>query len=334
MDNLKFTVIRETDKLIISTRDRKRQLYQCVATEYKTHQSPKVMLTDEAFVDMLLEKLSDECKYTYEPNTGHILLSIPLIKDRLDARFELVPNQEEGEIDYKAQIKELQDEIDRLEPYEIIETHEYPKWNTLDEFRKLPGFKYIEAGMDWRSHLRVVNDSKKEESKRDRFFKCNDMYVGFRKPGTHNIQNQTETGTGIIGDPFCKWTTIIDESSDNDLNKVIGYVLERYKRSVVIICRDIYLSVHIRNYMLDYLRGWIILNLNLLIGRQAYYEIHIDKNRGTVKIIIKRLKNPIFTFDCTDIIGDDKISLYKMHTIPMKLFVDTGVHYVPTLDNY
>jgi hypothetical protein len=314
MDSLEFTVTREPDKLIISAKDRIGQTYRCIVTNYKTPQYPKVMLTDEAFADTVLEELS-KCRYGYDQKANHVLASIPLIKNKLDARFILIPVPEEGEADYKTQLQELRIALDRLEPYEVIETHTYPQWDTLDEFKRLPDFKYFDAAENWRSYLKPLNGFM--------FFKTGQMFVQFRERAADNGYLEYSTNRILTPDIGGKWITEIRD--DPNYERLKG--VHKFDIRAQVIDGSKGVSYYIKEYIREYMMGWCILNLHMIIAADPYFEVHIDKSRSLIRIIIKRLKTMKWNLSRMTQVGEGQI-IYTMSSLKMKAMFINGSKFI------
>lgn len=285
--------------LTVYTITRQDVQYQTVVN-LKECQKPKPFLIEEACKEIIIDKCS-ELSYKYDEEKDLINCKIHLMKNNY---IELNLTRVNSKLDAEREIAKLKAKIDELEPYEIIHEHVYPTWNSLEEFMKLPGFKYFEA---------AENDAK--------YYKSDEVLTQHRTTldGTYYIGiYQGKYKYGFARDslgPFnmggaryiieydkrpdihYKYGSSHEKIEDNpasiqdrDLLETISDVYKdkqyrHFPRSVKgIAVNAAQINGYVYHYIQKYVYGWILLNHELVVPRHFYYTINVRNNQCFIKI--------------------------------------------------
>jgi hypothetical protein len=198
------------------------------------------------------------------------------IEDRFRQLDELVEILDESDI------LERLTRLEQLEPYEVIHEHWYPKWDTLDELKKLDSFKYLESCWNWRNHHQrnayTVNNTIRVLVYLGEL--NNLKYIFGRKEYESPVCDKelydiTESGYGlgsIYYDSFLP---------HRDLH--IRYVY--FDSSTIKLVSDkLNICIKLNYYIINYVSGWILLNHHLVAFRDPIFKIYIKDNKCRISI--------------------------------------------------
>jgi len=225
-------------------------------------------------------------------------------------------------------IEELQEKIQHLEQIiaslpkqdELIETHIYPSWDTYEDFKKLPSWKYFDTVENIGNYFVIVNKVSSESVFRDKY---NDKYVvmlyndstGGKVQINHNPPNQPFTynrfdfgymykGIGYISSPK-KETEMasIDYNyyhTYHGENKQETLFARTFHKNVKIhyYMRECQMSNPVRSYIEYFIAGWFLLNWQYHVSQEIYVNIEIT---DIVKINIYKSQKKILKSDANTI---------------------------------
>lgn len=241
----------------------------------------------------------------------------------------------DGEIDYIEEITRLKERIDELETKELIHVHDYPMWETYEDFTKLPGHKYIEAGLQPKDkyykkrethyflgeykniNYRIIKIEEQRETnylpnfdmRCDRQFNCNvskDYLWQFTWNENFNIEDryfESFNGTKSNGEKY--WINCINP----DVNQ-----RKCFDRSVKVIRTDGIPYIHqaVIWYINTYINGWILLNHAEVKLRSLHIVISLLGNKISINISLS--KKPEMIVDSNNLCANGK---YLFVSVPV-----------------
>jgi hypothetical protein len=205
-------------------------------------------------------------------------------------------------------IEELQEKIQHLEQIiaslpkqdELIETHIYPSWDTYEDFKKLPSWKYFDASENSANY--ILYDEKNGQLGKLRE-KYEDMWVRIRHNNDDHIRDQINYSyikyTGVNNWSFYipKKEVCMDSIDFNYYNKWgcgdINFP-SLFHRNLKIYNFKHIIAYPIYLYITNYIIGWFLLNWRQYVGYDIYIGIEITDK---VKINIFKKQNNIIGID-------------------------------------
>jgi hypothetical protein len=241
-------------------------------------------------------------------------------------------------------IEELQEKIQHLEQIiaslpkqdELIETHIYPSWDTYEDFKKLPSWKYFDASANSANYFIQVEEINRHSNKKPCIFrdKYNDKHVQFQYyKGKYDMIPQlydTPYSYKIISldDPLRRYFTI--GNGDDYVYKGSGYIAyptketemasidynyyhtyhgenkqetlfaRTFHKNVKIhyYTRECQIANPVRSYIQYFIAGWFLLNWQYHVSQEIYVNIEIT---DIVKINIYKSQKKILKSDANTI---------------------------------
>ena len=200
------------------------------------------------------------------------------IEDRFRQLDELVEILDESDI------LERLTRLEQLEPYEVIHEYWYPKWDTLDELKKMDCFKYLEACWNWRNHHQrnayTENNTLRVIVYLGELNNFKYIFGGYTDPAcTTELYDITQNGDGL--------GSIYYDSFLPHRDVHIRYVY--FDSSTIKLVSDqLNICVKLKYYITNYVSGWILLNHHLFAFRDPIYKVYIKDNK--CRIVIYRTK--------------------------------------------
>jgi hypothetical protein len=268
---------------------RNSTIYETEIMEFKSCQGAARILTDEGCEKYILKNINKaEC--TYDEDADKIVVMIPFE----DMHLRFILSRAGAEISVERRIEMLEKQIQQLDPYETVCFNEYPKWDTYEEFIKLPEFKYIKASWDFNKKEKLFQYDDFHYNIVGRLEQFNNLPVAmFSKQYIwYEVNLSKIAGIDGCGDIKCKETNICSKCF------MKGDDEEDYKSSVAVndrTCRFGHISKEWLRYCTEFIHGFLILEYRSFIYESIRVEL-IAKNT-TSKIIIKRSKNPVIIND-------------------------------------
>lgn len=296
MDNLTFTA--EVDVLnsvlTVSTTTRKGHKYQAEIKDFIVCQRPKDRLTKAACIEVIRDKLDrdDDLEYGYY-NVDDTIEVIIRYMPGYRIEFTLTRCAAPA-IDLEQELATLKKRLDDLETDEVVHVHKYPSWDSLDEFKKLPGFKFMEAAENPAKYFKQIPGSSV-------------LYLGeylgkFRymiagvTDATQTIEVPTVADRRTLGYYEgcnrvlygCTQDKELLETDGPEPHKNVPY--RYFPRSVkMVILPDITINQWVMRYITRYVYGWVILNHPMLAFRTVRVSIDV-KDGKDVYVSITRSK--------------------------------------------
>lgn len=300
MDNLIFAISNESkegtdNQITISTISRKGVRYSTTINDYLKCQKPKPMLTQDACAEFILENKSN-ITYIYDAKNDVIIVTIIVFEKKLS--LEVILNKSSGEASLEDICAALSARIDELEPYEIIHTFGYPGWNSLEEFRGLPDFKYFEASADPRRFLKKVGEE---------LLLIDDEFSYLI--GEHNSNAKYDTPASHISLLFENWTCAnMDKLYRIVIDPVQGPFINFNVSQPTHVVGGI--SYYLFYYIQWYTIGWILINFKWMAARNPIVDVIIKKSKVTINIL--RTKKQTYNTVINAIVRMPKIKIRKV----------------------
>ena len=312
MDNLKLMATFHpdmiTEKSFVSIHSTTRQGYRYEVALYDLSaiQFPKPFLQFDVCQQMILDHIQ-EFEYKYHSDTDQIEVRYVVIGKEFG--FRTLLQRVLQEVDWVAKVQDHDSRIDALEPYEILHEHVYPQWETLDEFKDLPDFKYFQALRQWHKYIQPLPESipytTSDNQKRKPMYitESRGFHVGFTP--FHEIRPETDVQyllQSILSPhkhrPF--YSEIIDRadqiigSTISNADKNNSTYWETFVKSVEVIRPEAYkISKFVLDYMLQYTAGWGMIHASLFAFRTSgYAELQVKGDQIT--LVIYRSKKTSF----------------------------------------
>lgn len=227
------------------------------------------------------DNTNDLFEITYTPNTTE---SIVLV-------LHCLPRQTPTIEELVRRIEELEDRT----PLKTLATLTYPEWSTYEEFKRLDGFKYIEACNNFNSYIKQIPESINKLY----LYKIDGVYVNLKfltRPlaASHGIYGEINNYAGALTSSDTKLHNI-----DQDLIAQLQRTYETKKSSLSLHEKYIrsgrkacfitnQLPSYIMAYFTEYFYGWLLLNLDVLYRIQYFaIEIHTYTTTTAIKVNIK-----------------------------------------------
>lgn len=306
-------------KLVISTVNRLDIKYIANIENFQSCQLPKNYLTNEICALYIIDSInSDVMSYKYEESTDSIIINIEINKMYY---IEIILHRDDSvKIDLQSEINKLKLKLDELTTDELISTHMYPSWSSLDEFKQLPDFKYFQAVEDHLMYYQQKTIMYKSDPNKQ--YKCNLNYIGIYKEKYYyviNNSNRSSYDEYTIERYLIKDDTPSDIklryypnpdsimyptfliSMHPDLSKIPNSDRDRlllssietpfnisdykyFKQGVTQINNGPVIFAWVTSYIKTYLYGWILLNKDLIIARKSYAKVIIKNNKCEIQI--------------------------------------------------
>ncbi len=224
------------------------------------------------------------------------LVSLSNTKDGTNPKDATNPKNDEEDRQPRANvlIADLQLIVEEREYYELIHIHEYPKWNTLEEFMALPNFIYFEAAYNQSvlMHTPPVSQTKPNQTSQTKpnqktHFKFGDKYI------------RIESTSGRM-DMFLGVRCARSNYRDKELYKYIAQVRESEyphpsyyefaKSATDHMPKWARMSYCVALYAKAYVLGWMAINLCHIALRQCIVNIRVNSKKNETTIAISRMK--------------------------------------------
>lgn len=314
MDNIKLMatfhpdMITEKSFVSIHSTTRQGHRYEVALYDLSAIQFPKPFLQFDVCQQMILDHIQ-EFEYKYHSDTDQIEVQYVVIGKEFG--FRTLLKRVLQEVDWVAKVQDHDSRIDALEPYEILHEHVYPQWETLDDFKNLPDFKYFQALRQWHKYIQPLPESipyttDGRKVKPMYMTESRGFHVGFTPfcelpPETdvnYLLQSILYKGNGNH-QPF--YSEIIDRTdqiigstiSNADKNNTTFW--EPFVKSVEVVRPEAYkISQSVLDYMLQYTAGWGLIHASLFAFRTSgYAELQVKGDQIT--LVIYRSKKTSFT---------------------------------------
>lgn len=312
MDNLSFSVeqLDETKegestigKLKVTTLTRKNVMYSCIIDDFIRCQDNHI-LTPEACKTFIQDNIK-LTKYDYNKEQNVInavinVVSLCKISFTLTMCKEAIP--------LTTLIAQLEERLDKLEPYEIIHTFQYPKWDTFEEFTKLPEYQYIVDSYNLDQFVKSIpNKLSNQPNHKVMYNESDKLHYSFNSKYMANIL----TSLPIKNDDCLRRVTNdIKPYRDTIYERQMSKLYEAANRVTNISiefnmssepCQRYCVHYATMKFINKYMSAWILKHFDLIAGRDPILECIGDTTKGTMTIHIKRLK----TKQLLDISPDD-----------------------------
>ncbi len=323
-------------------------------TDYKTEiddfakcQHPKALLTTEACIDFICDNIQ-HADYKFNETKSKISLSLRVFQNVVIQMQLDCP--ETGTNNLELKIARLEKRLALLEPYELVTSHKYPKWETLEEFKQLPDFKYFKIVENYASLIRET--AEKISYKHDAGHVFGTLYG--MKYGVGKIDMATNYGRSAHFETF---TASINIASGNayvgaGINHyshhptgseyVHGCIADRalletldpkkqddscvyFPRSVQVLVTEPYrhLSFWLNKYIDRFVRGFLLVNHESVAFRKVELVVNVSSKNNSCYIDIYRSRQP-YQFGIFNL-QDDKGQQYNGHSkskISRKIYID------------
>jgi hypothetical protein len=308
MDNVKPCAVFTADKITgkgqmsIYCINRRGQKYELVIQDLNLIQFPQPFLNSEICKQLLLDKIN-EFNYRYKPETDQVEIWKYMIGNEFGIRCFL--KRVITEIDWTAKVQHLELLIDQLDPYEIIHEHQYPIWDSMEEFKKLPDYKYFDAVVNYHRYLKRIPGETIVEQHNSLYsyytvysFESKGYFVGIYPLNRIRVGKSPTTGTSEYFRPdFDNTLTCVEScepapqdrlvkiASEKDPSSILGAFVQNIE-CIVPCPRKI--SEYVWRYLKYYFAGWIIVHPELVAFRELFAEVTIKDNKVTM--VMKRSK--------------------------------------------
>ncbi len=317
MDNLTFSTSRQGEtkegdadvaSLKVSTMNRKNVMYSTIMTDFIRCQLPKPMLTAKACEEFIVDGIKD-VTYIYNNETDIILVSLEVFPGKLTIKFSLTNTNES--VPLEVIVSQLAAKIDEMEPYEIIHTFTYPKWDTFEEFSKLPGFKYFEAvynlykytkDLVYRQRGVGIDSISRHLFDGDLYYTIGDGWKALPYSYGMFMEDHIKCCTVYMFDnATCKGSGDGENTERNQefsscaasiREKEVHYSKIQYCMSKTPFHR--FGLYDTSEYIKDYTVGWVLENFPLVASRDPIIECVCDSRDMSVTVHIKRLKKKCY----------------------------------------
>ncbi len=306
MDNATFTLKDDQTSLTLLAKNRKGHIYECHIDNFIICQIPKAILNEGGCKDTIIEFVNaNRHEYNYSQETDTFIVTINWLPTK--GKIVLSLTRSEGETDASSNlIAQVTEILDSRDDYEIIHEHEYPTWNTLQEFMALPDFKYFEAADNQERFMCIPPDLKPPPDK-PTHFKWGDRYIRTKNHWIHNhVDEKDANGNKHNGTIGVYWNKRQQRSQlhdrelqsnsehlDNeckDNKKPYPLYYEFIKSATDHVPQWACLSYWVVAYIKKYIAGWMIVNLKWIAMRSLNITILVDSKRNKTMITIKRTK--------------------------------------------
>jgi hypothetical protein len=114
--------------------------YKAEITNFASCQHPTALLTDVACMNFICKNIQ-HAWYKFNESNTKIDLALNVFADTVINISLNCPKTGVDNLELK--IVRLEKRLSVLDTCELVTSHKYPKWETLEEFKKLPDFKYF-----------------------------------------------------------------------------------------------------------------------------------------------------------------------------------------------
>lgn len=280
----------------------------CCSVIYKKNKYSTILSTDEDYVrcqkpeQVILPKfcanhIMTDTNYTINYNETDNLIEViwPFNKEtNIILTLHCMPKKTSTIEELLTRIEELED---RLNMFETILTHTYPKWSSFEEFTKLDGYKYFQAVDDPGQFDKPIP----EITTAGFYYIYKEGNVYYREPTRGQLcypGNQGEWHGRCYTSQFLTGYKNIGEIKFMDeLQKIYDRtqtalpMINKYSRSGEIgyfITKE--LPMYLAAYFNEYVYGWCLLNPYMCINYNIMARIEIDTSKKTVSIVLLRTK--------------------------------------------
>ena len=293
MDNLKFATeyvqaegeFKEVfgQVLCVYARTREDIKYQCVICDTNAIQYEKPFLLPDMVNETIIKHIASEIPdYTYDIHKDQIIINILVLPNkglslRLSKDLSSMPNE-------SARISRVEALITRLTLNEVIEQHTIKMLPTDNEFKKLPAFRYFEA-------CRQIENYFKPHPKLH-LGEYNKLLYTFYQSNYPHYEQKTKQAKAI----HTRCTTLqeINDAISNYDNSHLSVIRGPDDTATVKINPEArQITPAMVQYIHKYVIGFMLLNHQLLFGRDLTLEIH---GATYLTINICRSTRPMFRY--------------------------------------
>jgi hypothetical protein len=293
--------------LIVQTYTRNSINYKAIIGNPDNVQYPEIFLTQKMAIESIIKHISSEPSYVYDEKTDTIEIKYNIIGTygiciQLKKDLTQAPTIEQ-------RITKIELLLETLVLDELIESHQYPTWDTYEEFMKLPSYKYFDA---FHNAQRYFNKEPLMHLGKFREFYyglvTQDLcgrYLSFSC--SNNTDQEKQQFLTYLSD-FIKPTRIIQNKEWELTTKDIQFYSTLYKQQSIpntqigtdcfrdyfqsslktFIKRDAnynrWLCDIINEYIRMYITGFYLINHQLLIARSIRIELHINNDKMYIHI--------------------------------------------------
>ena len=282
MDNLKFATefVQATDEfkevfdriLCVYARTREDIKYQCVICDTNAIQYEKPFLLPDMVNETIIKHIESEIPaYTYDIHKDQIVINIGVLPNKglklvLSKDMSSLPNE-------SARISRIESLITRLTPSEIIESHTIKMDTDHADFKKTLAFRYFEA-------FDNVENYFKPHPK---------FHLGTYKDWLYVLHTSgypyyEQTAQGKSKYTRCTLRTDVTAAVSN-YRSHLSAVKDTIESGTVLLNKTAMSYIH------KYVVGFVLLNHQLLFGRNPTLEIH-----GTTHLTINICRSTRQTF--------------------------------------
>lgn len=302
---LEFNVTDGEGHAIIISTTYNDKTYSCVVTNFIECQKPKPFMYEDNVIKAI--KRCD-CKF-YNPIERQVVigketitLKIPILFDDY-IEFVLKEELQTTEDLLMTKIAKLEKRIAELEEKNLLcglmgnrgmshtttHTHIYPKWKTIEEFEKLPGFKYFEAYKNYSPLYHYIKIKGVD-------YKYSGESYGLKYTLPANKDKMTSTNKIRI------WYKNLDPK-DRELEIIKERYKDRRESHMYLFSKSAEVYMHkdselvsdwIIEYMKQYMIGWFIVNQQEVVFRNRVILIIVKPDQITLKIMYTTNQ---FTYD-------------------------------------
>ena len=273
--------------------------------EHTKYQKPNAILNRDGFICIINDNLEKTNKqFNEEKKIIEMIINITdkfYIELILSESNKFVYPLEQRVFELEELVADLKTCIDFNKP-EILHEIEYPRWDSLDEFKKLPEFQYIEMAYDYDRYIKRINDKMCLEYKQnslqepcyvslfknsDSNSKCMGFFNTFRNIGGESSYDD------IISYRYLSNTDKrLCASEKIDQNKPY----EAFGRSLKVCDYTKIYRIHERicRFFGNYFFGWIIGNLGKVYEYNFNFKIIASGNKAKCRLLLcKNSPNPL-----------------------------------------
>lgn len=319
MDNLDLSAFDTQGGLKITATSRNLCIYSCVITDFAACQD-KPVFSDEECAKFIKDNIKlAECKIGIHEVNAVIKTPRVTIGFSLKYDVEVFPSTE-------AIIHNLIARLDNLEKYRTIHECYYPKWDSLDELKKLPHYQCVEDSLSL-NKFTVPLPGNNETDETDQVLSHDGVFYVF---GTYADHTMNRCSPGVVS--FCnvgnyprqlsRRDSAVEENREtidpaDTLRKLFNMSQEPCYR----------FGIGNTSLFIDhYVAAWVMRNFHAVAGRNPVVELVGDTEKQTLLIRIKRLKTPQLTHVLvTDVNG---ITLVQMPVIRCRSCIINGFELV------
>jgi len=313
MDNLKFAVVDLTDndengaithKLKIFNNSPTTRVFSTIVSDFIAVQQPSPIFMADACKNFITDNISTKAEYKIIRTTSidnandTVEMFIPIFGSNV---IKIILTEEKkAEVDYKKLAYTLQQRLDEMDPYEVIDTFTYPTWSSYAEFQSLPEWKYFDTFNNLDNYLHQLKD--KYDSKHT-YIKEKSLDLEYDNPSyditkwliiVDSKSNLLHFKNTIYDCPVASIKDVdIKSMFDESHNMSLNILEPSYSEDDVVKLNAHQLKQKLGYYFGLLFRGWVLYNPHLYkeyISNSYDIEIVCELNLDTLTMLIKRRK--------------------------------------------